>query len=217
MQAYSDLNSRVIKDYNKERHFHPELEVLYIVTGETDVTIEDMRYQMEKHDVIAVNPGLPHTVKSSEGSVVCSVTYSSRMLAETLGSEYGFFECNSVCGNSPYYGEIGNIMEEIICEFLRHSRKTRCRMTSLLYQLLDCLTEQFMQAQNFISVEGDEDARYRKVLGYVNRNFQTSISLSDLAAQMYLSSSALSRFFKKKSGMYFVDYVNHVRVRYASQ
>ena len=42
MQAYSDLNSRVIKDYNKERHFHPELEVLYIVTGETDVTIEDM-------------------------------------------------------------------------------------------------------------------------------------------------------------------------------
>ena len=74
-----------------------------------------------------------------------------------------------------------------------------------------------MQAQNFISVEGDEDARYRKVLGYVNRNFQTSISLSDLAAQMYLSSSALSRFFKKKSGMYFVDYVNHVRVRYASQ
>lgn len=217
MQAYSDLNSRVIKDYNEERHFHPELEVLYIVTGEADVTIEDMRYQMEKHDVIAVNPGLPHTVKSSEGSVVCSVTYSSRMLAETLGSEYGFFECNSVCGNSPYYGEVGNIMEEIICEFLRHSRKTQCRMTSLLYQLLDCLTEQFMQAQTFISVEGDEDARYRKVLGYVNRNFQTSISLSDLAAQMYLSSSALSRFFKKKSGMYFVDYVNHVRVRYASQ
>ena len=113
MQAYSDLNSRVIKDYNEERHFHPELEVIYIVTGEADVTIEDMRYQMEKHDVIAVNPGLPHTVKSSEGSVVCSVTYSSRMLAETLGSEYGFFECNSVCGNSPYYGEVGNIMEEI--------------------------------------------------------------------------------------------------------
>lgn len=217
MHTYSDLNSRVIKDLSEETHFHPELEVIYVVTGEADVTIEDMKYQMEKHDVLAVNPGLPHDVKSSEGSILCTATYSSQLLAEVLEGKYGFFECNSVCGDSPYYGKILTIEEELIYEFLRHSQKTQCRKTSLLYQLLDCLIEHFMENQMEALGEADEDVRYRSVLSYVNRHFQGNISLSELAGEMYISTSSLSRFFKKKAGMYFVDYVNNVRVRFACQ
>ena len=59
--------------------------------------------------------------------------------------------------------------------------------------------------------------RLRKILRYISRNFTGSISLSDLAEKMYTSSSTLSRFFKKQTGIYFADYVNQVRLRHAVQ
>ena len=217
MNMNSELGCRVTKDLNESMHFHPELEVIYVVAGEAEVVIQDMKYQMEKHDVIAVNPGLPHEIKSAPGTMVCTVVYSSRMLAGILDRRYGFFECNSVCGASPYYGEIETVFEEIIYQFLNTSKKTQCRRISLLYQLLDCLTEHFMEEEAFGTGEEDEDTRYRQILSYVNQHFSDNISLSELAEQMYVSSSTLSRFFKKKTQMYFVDYVNHVRVRAAQQ
>ena len=39
------------------------------------------------------------------------------------------------------------------------------------------------------------------------------ISLSDLANEMFVSTSTLSRIFKKSTGMYFADYVMRLRVR----
>ena len=51
------------------------------------------------------------------------------------------------------------------------------------------------------------------VIQILNRRAHMKDSLSDIAAEMFVSTSTLSRIFKKSTGMYFADYVMRLRVR----
>lgn len=51
------------------------------------------------------------------------------------------------------------------------------------------------------------------VFEYIEAHYGSVISLDLLADKLDISSSYLSKYFKEKTGMYFVDYVNSVRIR----
>ena len=85
---------------------------------------------------------------------------------------------------------------------------------SLLLSILDCLIENFIVDSSDSYVD-DGDLRLQKIYQYVNKNFKSGVSLSDLAEEMYVSTSTLSRFFKKQTGLYFSDYVNKIKCKYA--
>lgn len=59
--------------------------------------------------------------------------------------------------------------------------------------------------------------RITKVCDYIEKNFQDSVKLSDVAKLVNMSESAFSHFFKKKTGCSFIDYLNSVRIGKASQ
>jgi len=48
---------------------------------------------------------------------------------------------------------------------------------------------------------------------YIEANYASAISLDLLADKLDISRSYLSTYFKEKTGMYFVDYVNSIRIR----
>lgn len=51
-----------------------------------------------------------------------------------------------------------------------------------------------------------------KALQYINNNYNTSISLEEIASHVGLSPTYFSRFFRKETNMKFCDYLNMVRV-----
>lgn len=57
----------------------------------------------------------------------------------------------------------------------------------------------------------------RQACSFIKRNFTDNISLNDIAEQIGVSSSYLSRIFKEDTGKGVVEYLNHVRVEYAKQ
>jgi AraC-like DNA-binding protein/beta-xylosidase len=88
-----------------------------------------------------------------------------------------------------------------------------------LYRVLDCLTEHF-QIQGNDGSEGkaagsDGDAYMADIMQYILENYHGDISLTALADQIFVSASTLSRAFKKKTGMYFGDYLLQLRVKEA--
>lgn len=94
--------------------------------------------------------------------------------------------------------------------------KTQCLLHGLLYKLLDCLVENFLLEESWDSTKAnDADARMRQIFKYIEQNFRYNASLSGLAESMYMSASTLSRFFKKQTGVYFAEYINQMRLKYA--
>ena len=84
----------------------------------------------------------------------------------------------------------------------------------MMLRLLDCLIENYQLGQGQIEAdENDTDARMRQMMQYIINHIHDEISLSDLANEMFVSTSTLSRIFKKSTGMYFADYVMRLRVR----
>ena len=112
------------------------------------------------------------------------------------------------------YQDLREILQQMTAEYILHSHKTCASMESLMLKLLDCLIENYQLGQGQIEAdENDSDARMQQIMQYIINHIQDEINLSDLAAEMFVSTSTLSRVFKKCTGMYFADYVMRLRVR----
>ena len=59
--------------------------------------------------------------------------------------------------------------------------------------------------------------RVSKACKYIEENISRKISLSEVAELVNMSDSAFSHFFKKKTGISFITYVNNLRVAKACE
>ncbi|TJY44127.1 helix-turn-helix domain-containing protein [Cohnella pontilimi] len=55
------------------------------------------------------------------------------------------------------------------------------------------------------------------VFEYIEKHYQQDVSLDTLADKLGITRSYLSTYFKEKTGIYFVDYVNRVRINLAKE
>lgn len=205
------------KDRSKPRHLHPELELLYVVEGSVKVSIKEETYTLEKEDVILINSSLQHGVNCDQGSVYCIVHYDYQVLVHMLKKPNSFFVCNSSNDKSHTYDKIKKLCWALVYQSVISNAKTDSMKYSILYQILDVLIEKYLPDDDspLISENYDADEKLQMIIHYVHQNYKDGVSLSNLAKDMYTSTSTLSRLFKKQTGTYFADYVNQVRIRYA--
>lgn len=216
MYNYRELEFELVGNVDEKQHFHPDIEILFVLEGQANVWLQGRKFLMEKEDIILINASMPHEIACPGDSVLCRVYYSYSLLAAVLQGENCIFFCNSVLTPSLSYGELRAVFHDLVYQHVRGRRKTYCLRDSLLFQLLDILVEKF-HFRETVETEGNpwHDERISRIIHYVNRNYQTGISLTGLAEEMYVSASTLSRLFRKEMGVYFADYVNQVRMKYA--
>ncbi len=54
--------------------------------------------------------------------------------------------------------------------------------------------------------------RISKVCEYIDANLEKELNLSEVAALVNMSDSAFSHFFKKRTGLSYINYVNNQRI-----
>ncbi len=215
-----DMTLQLLQAAEEPMHFHPEMEIIYVVEGSADVKIREWEYHLKRNDIILINSGIGHSLACREHTILCIVRYSPKLTAEMINGENLFFHCSSINEKGSAYDRIRQIFRSLILDEADRGRESLCTQKSLLYRLLGELIAHFLvkEAGGMGTCQIlEEDIRLHKALQYVSRNFQGSICLSELAEQMYTSVSTLSRLFKKKTGIYFADYVKQMRLRYACQ
>ncbi len=63
----------------------------------------------------------------------------------------------------------------------------------------------------------NDSQRIDKVVDFMNENFSRTIRLAEAADLVEMAETAFSRFFKAKTGITFVDYLNDIRIGHASR
>jgi AraC-like DNA-binding protein/mannose-6-phosphate isomerase-like protein (cupin superfamily) len=204
-------------EMREETHFHPELEILYILEGEAEVHLGEHAYRMKKEDLLVVNSSIRHSLEGREGSTVCSIKYTYRTLLSVIKKSNGLFLCNSCADTENSYKIIRVLLQELACQEIIGSHKTECYKYSLFYQILDVLVEYYLadDSNPVVAEYHEADEKLQRIIRYVHENYQDGISLSDIADEMYTSTSTLSRLFRKQTGIYFADYMKQIRVQYA--
>ena len=92
------------------------------------------------------------------------------------------------------------------------------KFLSLLYELSLFKNMQVLASSSFARIEDNFDSRrVAKINDYINTHYQQEIRLKELADLAGMTPTALSRFFKIRSGKTISDYIIDIRLGYAAR
>lgn len=212
---------RIIVHNKKEekRHFHQDIELLYVMHGNVKVSIDEQITTLQAEDIFIINPNKQHHLQMS-----CDVLYAQFLIAyeligDVLKSTEFMFWCDSTNNQSDEIEKLRMVIRKLLNHYLHgHERIADFYHISLCYQLMDILSMHFLVRS--IDRENDEEKdkfeeRLTLINNYIWANYSQSISLQELSDMLYLSNAYLSRFFKKNYGMSFAKYISKIRLYHA--
>lgn len=212
-----------LRSPGRDMHMHQDFELLFVLEGSVDVCLLDTTYHLHSDDVIVINSNNRHAwsvpvndQQSRRDVLVCEVHFSYSMLREYFDQPLIYFVCNSSIENNRKYIRLREILGSLMNECaLSRDRATPAR-TGLVYSLISYLSGNFM-ADRAIDTGQSDDLRINELLQYISTNHHRALSLDEMSSLLYISPSSFSRYFRKRTGMTFVKYLNNVRLHFAME
>ena len=223
------LYARYKTEFNFPVHYHEEYELNFIenAKGVRRVVGSSME-EIDSLELVLVGPNIPHawfTYKCTSADIFEITIQFHRDLFHEI-----FLKRNQL-------NFIRNLFERSL-KGISFSRRTIERVAPRLKGLaekegFDSVLE-LMAILNDLSLSPDsrtlsEDVTYNteliyndsqrveKVVDFINENFSRTIRLVEAAELVEMAETAFSRFFKAKTGITFVDYLNDIRLGHASR
>lgn len=210
-------NFNIIVENIQERHFHQDIELIYIMEGTIELEIENEVFKLNKEDITIINSNKKHCFRAKEKSIIGCFHFSFEYISSFLNKNLILFWCNSSVDKDVAYEELRETIKQILNGYLRSDGEADLLQYSLIFKLLNIICNSFLvdnKDKRFLDKSDKYEDRRAEISSYIKNNYNRSISLTDLAEKLYLSTAYLSRFFKKHLGMNFIDYVNQIRVHY---
>ncbi len=88
---------------------------------------------------------------------------------------------------------------------------------SILYDLATSRNQRLLSTTTIHLENFEHNNKLKKLYDYVQENYPSKMTLQEVADIMNMSSVSFNRFIKKRTGKTFVEYVNEVRIGYASK
>lgn len=210
----------VLKFYHSQRidrHSHQDIELAYVLEGNIGIGVNDDMYHLKKDDVIVINSDYTHWWQTKGEAFICVIRINAEMLARETGRDYLTFWCNSVADRDTDYKDIREIIGKMMAEYAIDMEGMTFRKKALFYQLFDVLLNKYLIESKTKSDVLSDDEMFGSVLKYIRDNYWRQLSLSEAAAQVFMTNSTFSRYFKKNAGINFLEYLNNLRLQKAME
>lgn len=200
------------------KHWHKSLELLMVLEGSIEITIDGVTSILHSEDIILINSNSIHEIRS-ESAVMIAVQFDlARMNQFDNSLENLTFDCNSTTCQSPAnFQGIQFAVATMIRENAHHASGAEYRNYALTYYLVSELLCHFqIQATNTIKNQQKCMVRLTRIINYIQEHYADNFSLSDLAEIEQLSVPYLSKFFNKYMGVKFSHYYTGVKLTHAA-
>ena len=222
------IGPRVIFDY----------EIIFLYSGEIDLTLEGKHYQVLPGDFIILRPMQRHTLRSvgselvhqsyihfdlQEDELSSDIYVSYKDYKAIPPSDYRLFRediLEEICPDIPpvlrfkNYKRMRNILMAIIHEKEKRMVYSDMQANGLFLQLFSLLLREISLDNEDSNDVGYEDIAW-KAQKYLNDNLNQSISLDKLAEQIHVSKYYLSHRFRQAFGVSPIQYHLDSRLEHA--
>ena len=206
-------------------HWHPEIEITYVQKGTMCYKVNHMVYHLKEGDIVFNNSGALHsgTMENQKDCAYIPVTFDSRLI-------YGFFQSTV---NSKYVDPvIQESMLPAIC--IDQSEPWHKPFREYLLRIIDldekkpdfyelditiCLQSMWRLLLEHITYEPQasrenslEYDRIKKILSYIEENYQNKITLNDIAGHIHLCESECTRLFKRHMNTTLFAFLQEYRI-----
>ncbi len=213
-------------------HYHPEIEIMYILEGTGTRFVGDHIDRYQEGDVCMVGPKLPHEWRNDDEFFKQEAGLKASCLCL-------FFLKDVFDGNLIRLPEMNNIRQliersrrgikftghsrEKIGEYIRESvsftgAQRIVRFISLLEMMATTGEYELLASIGFTeSVNSSDFDRFDKVYQYMMKNFRQPIRLEEVASLVGLTPNAFCRYFRQRTKKTFVQYLNDIRIGHAKK
>lgn len=201
-------------------HCHPEYEINVVMKTSGTRVVGDYEEAFEDLDIVMTGPYVPHVWKSDlVTNHVITIQFSSDLLSFQMINKRLFMPIRQLLVDSlqglHFYGTDAERIKDEILELTRmQGFQTATKFLSILNLLAAAsrrkLVSNMYESENLVN--SSKSRRITKACKYIEENISQKISLAEVAALVNMSESAFSHFFKKKTGISFITYVNNLRV-----
>ncbi len=182
-------------------HLHQSLELIAVVSGKMDVTVDENSYSVNEGEAVLVFPHQLHSLSSNNSEHILCIF--SPELVKAYASKYSAL----VPENNKF------LLNEYLVNNLKNIEKTSSSFEKKGFLYSVCA--EFDKCTGYKKRINSHENLLYKIFEFVEENYKNDCSLYMLAKQVAFSYSYLSRYFKKITGMSFNEYVNQYRIRNA--
>jgi len=201
-------------------HCHPEYEINVVMKTEGTRVVGDSEESFADLDIVMTGPYVPHVWKSDlVTNHVITIQFSKELLNFQMINKRLFMPIRQMLVDSmqglQFYGEeAARIKDEIIELTKMQGFGTATKFLEILNSLAHASRRKLVtnMYESEVLINQSKSRRISKVCRYIEENLSRKISLTDVALLVNMSESAFSHFFKKKTGISFITYVNNLRV-----
>lgn len=202
-------------------HWQNAIEILYVLKGKIRVTINEETFDLEENEIEIINVDEVHKLYSNDPNNRVLVFHIDQFFFEKYYSdiENMFFYTNTSdkgVQNSEEYDQLRTFLSIILCEAVQRNDSYDKAIESNLVKLLYFLINNFhylMYEQEELKENGELLQRYHRIAKYIFNNYNSNITLQDIADKEYLSTYYLSHEIKYAMGLSFTDLINITRVQ----
>ncbi len=205
-QKKDELFKYDFENFSFPAHFHSGLEILYVTSGEIELTVGSSVFPVQKDFLALIFPGLVHSYSSpasfNNGKIII---IGQRLLSEYSTEFSDFYPKNPVL---DFFHPDCLTAFLALCELIHSEERTQKAYASVFAaRVLPSLT--------LFPRSNPDDKLLYSLIRYMERHFTENISLSDVADALYTSKYNVSRAFSGSVKMNFNDYLNALRVNRA--
>ena len=178
---------------------------LMILSGEVQVQVNNRAVYLNDNGLMLIEADTPFDVTGYGSNLLMIIRMDYDFFSQGRGGRLGTLVCNSAEDDQRDYSLLRQMLSHLA---LNHFENTECkelRQLELCYSLLFYLnTTHYVAGDVALSGSHDNELRGRQIMSFIESNFMQDIRLDDLAETTYLSTSYLSRLFKKLTGVVLV-------------
>ena len=225
-QAFS-IKRNTFPNFLKIRHYHPELELVYIVESTGTRFVGDSIEKFEPGELVLLGENLPHMWLNDKDYFQTDSDLVADALCIHFKEDFTGKQFLELAGTEPLTELFKNARRGIrfinldfspveLMQELAEETDEFQRLLKLL-KLLDKLAKhrniKLLSSEGYLERKPEEHSD--KTHDFIFKNFTKQILLSDVAAIAQMNPTAFSRYFKRIHRKTFSRYIIEIRIGYA--
>ncbi|OTN75813.1 hypothetical protein A5886_000889 [Enterococcus sp. 8G7_MSG3316] len=214
------------------KHWHRELEILYICRGRMIVNIEETSFKVKAGDILYIPSNLLHEAMHDQESpcaffaIVFDKSFIESRVTDHIQQSYFdplFQNINQPAmyfhEKNAFYQDIQGSVIKIIDLFALKAPLYELSLKSNLYIFFQAVLSNTSQISGNKNIQDSKSYlnsyKCKKTLLYIEENYKSHITLEEISMHIGYSKEHFCRFFKKNFRVSFFTYLNQMRIKKA--
>ena len=220
------VKSKEFQNQTKE-HYQNYFEILYVTSGEVEVTVNHELFTVKSGDMLIIIPGDVHFYKAKGNSKMLLIGADQEFLFTTLITSIDLQYKIPYGLQKKHYSRhfdsftldetnIGQLIYGVYTEATKKEPFYRLAVRNNISRIILFTLRFWSSVSSRITSEAADEGlimpKLSVVINEINNNYYKNLTASDMANLAGMSYSYFSRNFKKTVGENFSEYLNRIRI-----